>query len=588
MNTFIDFGAKTVTGGGIGNLATSYSYATSIPHFFETDDAIYLDGIPCDKYTLSPITCYKDKIRAYMGSIAFMTSPFTSTRYFNRSIGDPNKFPYRMPYLPVNTLFKNNARLSNGDEVIITPTHAYSNANRSSFIIVINKNTNKINWLNSTDVCNFKSGIIALDDDRFITNRVGYSAASNRDTVGNEESILRCVNRANNTISSITLSSLGYIHNIIGRTTEGDLIVLHSIQTGNPNIQTTATISITFAVSKISKIDLTITNLLTISVTPPAVNYARATDLHFEPTLTLDNKNVYYVDGTIEDVNYRGSKYTIGKCEIDLDTGAAVQVPITVDLNGLVDALYHIPEGVQSIPKSTRNTNIILNYLEFGNKKYLVATNTSNASANANITATPANYTSYCFMYLFEINGDTLKLVDYKPGLGGSADIPQAVFPLNNAKNLLVIRQNGLDVVTVDTTTSKFIIQDTISEPIYSCGIDELERIWYVTSLDGLVNDAKLKVFSVGAIITVNTDFENPNLTYAGEDIDSNIIVSTRNNEGNRVITNLQLLLEGNAVFISTNSKTINITTSQDVDISVPIKIQGDGMISIYTNIVPS
>jgi len=588
MNIFIDFGAKTVTGGGIGNLATSYSYATSIPHFFETDDAIYLDGIPCDKYTLSPITCYKDKIRAYMGNIAFITSPFTSTRYFNRSIGDPNKFPYRMPYLPVNTLFKNNARLSNGDEVIITPTHVYSNANKSSFVITINKTTNKINWLNSTDVCNFKSGIIVLDDDRFITNRVGYGAAINRDTVGNEESILRYINRTNNTISNITLSSLGYIHNIIGRTTEGDLIVLHSIQTGSPNVNGPSGIAIVFAVSKISKIDLTITNLLTIPITNSGNNYITGSDLHFEPALSLDNKNIYYVDGTVENIIYRGAKYTIGKCEIDLDTGTVVQVPITVDLNGLVDGLYHIPEVFSSSTKSTRNTNIILNYLEFGSKKYLVATNTSNASANTNITATPANYTSYCFMYLFEINGDALKLVDYKPGLGGSADIPQAVFPLNNGKNLLVIRQNGLDVVTVDTTTSKFIIQDTISETIYSCGIDELERIWYVTSLDGLVNDAKLKVFSVGAIITVNTDFENPNLTYAEEDMDSNIIVSTRNNEGNRVITNLQLLLEGNAVFSDTNSKTINITTSQDVDISVPIKIQGDGMISIYTNIVPS
>ncbi|WP_416044625.1 hypothetical protein ACMXKO_10995 [Clostridium tyrobutyricum] len=588
MNTFIDFGAKTVKGGGTTNLAGSYSFATSIPHFFETDDAIYLDGIPCDKYTLSPITCYKDKIRTYMGDIGFMTSPFTSTRYFNRSIGDANKFPYRMPYLPTNTLFKNNARLSNGDEVVITPTHTYSAANKSIFIMIINKNTNRIDWLNSTDVYNFKSGIIALDDDKFITNRLGCADSTNRDKVGNEESALRYVNRTNNTISNIILSSLGYIYNIIGRTTEGDLIILHSIQTGSPFTNNSATILITFAISKLSKTDLTVTNLLTIPITPPANYYTKASDLHFEPALTLDNKTVYFVNGTVEDSDYRGAKYTIGKCEIDLDNGLAVQVPITVDLNGLVDALYHIPEVFNAFVKSTKGTNVILNYLEFGNKKYLIATNTSNASANANITAAPANYAAYCFMYLFEINGDTLKLVDYKPGLGGSADIPQAVFPLNNAKNLLIIRNNGLDIVTVDTTTSKFIIQDTISEPIYSCGIDELERVWYVTSLDGLVNDAKLKVFSVGAIITVNTDFESPNLTYAGEDIDSNIIVSTRNNEGNRVITNLQLLLEGNAVFSSTNSKTINITTSQDVDISVPIKIQGDGMMSIYTNIASS
>ncbi|QCH28448.1 hypothetical protein [Clostridium tyrobutyricum] len=588
MNTFIDFGAKTVKGGNIANLSTEYLYATAISHFFETDDAIYLDGIPCDKYTLSPITCYKDKIRTRMSGINFMTSPFTSTRYFNRSIGDANKFPYRMPYLPVNTLFKNNARLSNGDEVIITPSSNYIVGNKSTFIMVISKNTNKITWVNSTDISNFKSGIIALDDDKFITNRVGYRAASNRDAVGNEESILRYINRTNNTISNIALSSLGYIYNIIGRTTEGDLIILHSIQTGYPNMDNSAAILITFAISKLSKTDLTVTNLLTIPITPPSNLHARASDLHFEPALTLDNKTVYFVDGTVEGSNYRGAKYTIGKCEIDLDNGVATQVPITVDLNGLVDGLYHIPEVLNNLTKSTRNTNIILNYLEFGSKKYLIATNTSNASANINITATSANYAAYCFMYLFEINGDTLKLVDYKPGLGGSADIPQAVFPLNNAKNLLVIRQNGLDIVTVDTITSKFIVQDTISEPIYSCGIDELERIWYITSLDGLVNDAKLKVFSVGAVITVNTDFENPNLTYAGEDMDSNIIVSTRNNEGNRVITNLQLLLEGNAVFSDTNSKTINITTSQDVDMSVPIKIQGDGMISIYTNIVPS
>ncbi|WP_123053162.1 hypothetical protein [Clostridium sp. JN-1] len=582
MNTFYDFGAKTVKGNNISNLSTAYSYAASIPHFFETDDAIYLDGIPCDKYTLSPITCYKDKIRMNMAGIAFMTSPFTSTRYFNRSIGDENKFPYRMPYLPVNTLFKNNARLSNGDEVIITPTSNYNNAGKSTFVMVISKNTNKITWLNSTDIANFKSGIIALDDNKFITNRVGYNKGTNQDSIGSQEGTLQCIDRVSNIVSNITLSQYGYIHNIIGRTVQGDLVVLHAIQSGVPSQNT---IKVNFTVSKISKSDLTVTNLLTIPITQTD-NSKFYTNLHFEPAVTLDNKTIYFVDGTIDDTANRGAKYTIGKCEVDLDNGAAVQTPISVDLNGLVDALYHIPEYNQY--KSCQSTNIILNYLEFGDKKYLAATNTSNAEAILYNNANAANYNAYCFMYLFEINGNTLKLVDYKPGLGGSADIPQAVFPLNNAKNLLVIRNNGLDIVTVDTSTSKFIIQDTISEPIYSCGIDELERVWYVTSLDGLVNDAKLKVFSVGAVITVNTAFENPNITYEEKDIDSNVIVSTRNNEGNRVVTNLQLLLEGNAVFSSTSSKTITITTSKDVDTSVPIKIQGDGMISIYTNIVPA
>ncbi|MFL0197259.1 hypothetical protein ACJDU8_17090 [Clostridium sp. WILCCON 0269] len=587
MSVFKDLGANKSIGSNMVSLLSYYTYSSIIPIFLETDDAIYLDGIPCDKYTLAPITFYKDRIKGYyLNTIGFMTCPYTSTRVFDRDMADSNKFPYRMPYLPVNTLLKNNARLSNGDEVVLAPTGTLAATNKSSIVLVISKSTNKITWINSADLGNYKTGIIALDDNRFITGRVGYGGTVNTDNTGRQEGTLRCFNKSTGAISTITLCTLGYIHNIIGKTSVGDLIVLHSIQTGVPTSTGGYTIKITFAISKISIVDLSITNLLTIGVTTPS-NTAYAQDLHFEPALTLDNSTVYYVDATVEDTAYRGAKYTIGKATIDLNNGVATQVPITVDLNGLVPALYHMPEIGASI-RSVECTNIILSYLNFGGKEYLIATNTSNTSATTNLTNTPANYASYCYMYLFEINGNTLKLVDYRPCPGGSADIPQAVFPMNNAKNILVVRQNGLDIFTVDTTTSKLILQDTINESIYSCGIDELERVWYVTSLDGLVNDAKIKVFSVGAIILVNTDFADSNLTYQGQDIDSNVNVSTRDNAGNRVATNLQLLLEGNAIFTSTGTKTINITTNASVDISVPIKVQGDGMISVYTNIVPA
>lgn len=634
MNVFEDFN-KQIVGGSGATVNIFNSTNSKIVNFFETDDCIYLDGTPCDKYTLSPITFYKDKPLMNISTAWYSTSPITNTRYFNRNIGDGNKMQYRTPYAPKQTLQRNNARLSNQDEVIITGfTSPSASSARGNSALYYDKATNKIIKAFMVDLLNFKPSIFALDDSRYISPTNAYGNNTDCGLYGAQDCQLTLFNKDTNAITNYPISDYGYIHNILARTLSGDILFLYSTFTGGapyPSSSGNHSSGSIFTLKKFNKATLTISDVLS---TTTGNNIAPLC----EPAINNDNTEIYFVN-TVSQASSAGTemRYTINKYKIDPNAGTASLVPLTINLNGLASYLKGVMSSVNytnyynysnaygynyfngtnydynSPARSCLYGGIKLSYLELGGNKYLVATSITNKAPvnsgvefyqcayndsitrGANDRSVPTsddnmnsgNY-QYSMMYLFKITGDTLKLVDAKQTYGTAVDTPQAVFPVNNNTGLVFIRYAGLDIVTIDTINDKFLLQDVINEQIYSLGIDDLERIWYTTSTDAIVNDIKLKVFTVGSATLIDTNFETTNFAYNNADIPSNITVSAKQNAGGYVAVNVQLLLEGNAVFAANGTKSINVTTSATGAIQVPITIKGDGIINVYTNILTS
>lgn len=588
MNLFKDYGKGSI-GAGMLNY---YKLNVAIMSFFETDDCIYLDGIPCDKYTLAPITFYKDKPLANLATNRFMITPYTTTRYFNRNLADQYRVPYRNVNPPSATIMGNNARLTNGDEVILTPSSDLINANQAnSLLYYASATTNKITNVFQMDANTYKSsGVANIDNNQFAiaTNlsdllSLNYCEANASLTVVNKTTGVKTV---------VGLGGgLGHFHNILGKSTSGNLICVVTMVSGTASAPIT-----TIAVAKINASGLVVTNLVTTIITP-AVNYYIGSQ---EPAISTDMSKLYFVNyaGQGNVYSVANSKYTINKYAISIANETATLVPQTVNLNGLATSLSMVTPytGTGTYYAVPNVSNVQLVYLKFGTIEYLVSINCTNRQFYNTITTafisdtqmSTANNYQYCTMNLFKITGDVLDLVDTRVTYGGATDAPQAAFALNNNTSFVCVRFGGLDVVTVDTIANKFLLQDTINEPIYSLGIDSLERIWYVTSNDLLINDAKMKCFSVNSAVIVNTDFAATNYNVSSGSISTYVNVTAQDFTSAYVQTNLQLLLEGNAVFTNTGTKTVNVMTSTSGAVQVPIIIQGDGMLNVYTNVSSS
>ena len=142
---------------------------------------------------------------------------------------------------------------------------------------------------------------------------------------------------------------------------------------------------------------------------------------------------------------------------------------------------------------------------------------------------------------------------------------------------------------------------------------DQLNRVWaysvsnddvldtnissYVTTGGGYnATDAQaefnvsLHLISESLNNVINVRFEENTQNYTGTNINSNVYVSVFDENGARIAANVQLVLEGaNTLFVLQNnatSYTKNVTTLQNSDLAVPIKIIGPGYANVYANVI--
>lgn len=164
--------------------------------------------------------------------------------------------------------------------------------------------------------------------------------------------------------------------------------------------------------------------------------------------------------------------------------------------------------------------------------------------------------------------------------LAESASRPLALIPQDNNFSKIIAPYNAfVNFLQWNLANETYDIVSTSPIAARSIGVDSTGRIWIISTA-GAIN-----LFSPSIANTVNVAFENTAITFAGSIINSNLIVSAFNVEGNRVATNVLLKIESNSAVFGDDTTSKTISTSASTDVSVPIKITGAGYIKVFASV---
>jgi hypothetical protein len=175
-------------------------------------------------------------------------------------------------------------------------------------------------------------------------------------------------------------------------------------------------------------------------------------------------------------------------------------------------------------------------------------------------------------LYLVDETGT---IMDKVPMSNLGVDGPRATFPVGD-NFVLVVKDDLLTLYKVEN--GKFTIAESISKPIYSVGVDSLERIWYVGREEG----SDLEMISPYLSLNVDITFEDEKLTYVDSEIETAVSVSASDLTGQLKSLEIQLVIEGNAIFRETGNKRITVTTNETQPLRVPFVVVGSGAINMF------
>lgn len=128
-------------------------------------------------------------------------------------------------------------------------------------------------------------------------------------------------------------------------------------------------------------------------------------------------------------------------------------------------------------------------------------------------------------------------------------------------------------------TTLEFEKTMSIDGLIRDFGFDK-ERNLYVTW-----SDMSMDKYNTRTVANFNAKFEEGLYEYQGVDINTNLIVSTANLQGELLAKEVKLEMKGNAKFKATDNKSISVTTLTTGDLKIPVVITGAGSLNIFPKV---
>ena len=141
----------------------------------------------------------------------------------------------------------------------------------------------------------------------------------------------------------------------------------------------------------------------------------------------------------------------------------------------------------------------------------------------------------------------------------------------NSDKTILLVGyKNNFEIWKLITSTHLYANTGLAYSNIRCVGFDKLDRIWYQTLTNGV------HYLSLNDPVKVTIKFEKQFYTYIGTDIESYVTFSAVDAFNTAAHGQYVLTLEGNAHFIDTNNKQLNITYNGDNTIHYPIMITGN------------
>lgn|GEM_PF-3255598 len=277
----------------------------------------------------------------------------------------------------------------------------------------------------------------------------------------------------------------------------------------------------------------------------------------------LDDKSFYLVkNGSLFGL---GNNYFIKYYTIDVNTNTVNAVNVDVDVKNSPNAktLLNIVGG-----SSLNNTSELI-YHKDGDKEYITwirySTIPTGSSGQLGVNQS--------FMLTFErVSNTQLKLVseEYFTGM-----ICRGIITNNGNKFIVTSFDSQLIFWTWDTNNKRFNQVSSFTGNLRNFGIDLYNNILVQE------NDNSLSLLTNSVPLNITAKYVKDNYDYLGAPINSSINVFAQNFLGQFLSATVELTIYGPAKFSDNNAKKIQVTTTQNGSINIPIVIDDSGILKV-------
>lgn len=233
----------------------------------------------------------------------------------------------------------------------------------------------------------------------------------------------------------------------------------------------------------------------------------------------------------------------------------------------------------------------------------------SNSSWVTDLWTRKINSKTYMFLYLrtlYSFNASRMLIFEYKEEQDDSEDTIQSITLVK--KQEFPVGQSGRIIHFKDEDKFKFYgsckanqTENSTFSSVYCYELNETSLEFEKTfDINGeirefafdkdrnlyiLWEDLSVSRHNNRTVANFNAKFEQGLYEYEGEDIDTNLIISTTNLQGQYLRREVKLDIKGNAKFKENDTKSITVTTSDTEDLSIPVVITGAGALNIFPKI---
>ena len=218
-----------------------------------------------------------------------------------------------------------------------------------------------------------------------------------------------------------------------------------------------------------------------------------------------------------------------------------------------------------------------VDYMSYNSEDYLIYTLLNNHKDNEKVEETTSSVEDH-LTYLFKIkrSTNTLELVSATK----HGDVFNVCLNINNGQTLILANKYIFKVLTLNTTTMRYVETYSYSIKIHMIGVDTLNRIH-------IASDLGVQYFTLTTPMEAKVYYEKEYYEFiSSSSIETFIKVSTKDLLNRFRSSKVRISLKGPQVFKSNNSNIITINTSQDGETTIPIILKDEGFYDFVTEII--
>lgn len=164
--------------------------------------------------------------------------------------------------------------------------------------------------------------------------------------------------------------------------------------------------------------------------------------------------------------------------------------------------------------------------------------------------------------------------------LSNAPEISKALVINSKANRVIGMSGSNTFILDFDSTLGRFVPIKYFAYASWSCGFDMNDNIWILNK--------NMELLKLNDVIPerIEIAFEDNSLEYTGNDINTSITIESLNFLNKRLASKVALKINGNAIFNESGSNEITVDTIDSDVITVPLTINGAGIIMIYPTLI--